>query len=309
MNTLLLLAENNPVNHIRDQPFLKNEAGYWIWSAHVGTLILAGILTILVLSWAARRIGTGPESQGHDRYLTKNPFAHMIEVICVYLRDSIVEPMLGARTPAFMPFLWTIFFFILFNNLLGLIPILDLVHLLVPAWKEAHISPIGATPTQNLFVTAVLAAIAFFVINVSAIREVGVKHYFQHLTGGAPLAVAPLVVVIEFIGLFIKPIALAIRLFANMTAGHILLATMFMFVGMSLSEGVNLLIGVPVTLASSVAAILIYFLETFVAFLQAFIFMFLTAVFIAMYESHEHHEEHHEVDHPGDAAPAAASIA
>ena len=136
-----------------------------------------------------------------------------------------------------------------------------------------------------------LAFVSFLVINIAGIREMGIKGYLKHLTAGAPVFVWPLMIVIEAAGIFIKPVALAIRLFANMTAGHILLATIFMFVGMAIEAG--LAIAVPVTLISAIAGIAINFLELFVAFLQAFVFMFLTAVFISMLENHDHeHDEH-----------------
>ena len=153
-------------------------------------------------------------------------------------------------------------------------------------------------------VTAALATVAFFVINIAGIRELGAWEYCKHLTGGAPWYVAILMVPIEILSTFIKPIALALRLFANMTAGHILVATLFMFVGMGLKAGV--LIGSGVTLVSSVAAIAIYFLELFVAFLQAFVFMFLTAVFIGQLAHHGEHHDDHAHDHEHDPMLEAA---
>lgn len=292
----LVLAAENPVGHVVNHAF----AGGWTWSAHIGMLVLSALITIGIGLWLAAQVATGPESQGNDRYVTRNPFAHMLEVIAVYLRDQVVEPMLGARTAAFMPFLWTLFFFILVNNLLGLLPILEVVDLLAPkGWYHGeHLlySPIGGTATQNLAVTGTLAVIACVTFNLAGIRELGLRGYISHHTGGVPLKpgfypIVALVFMIEMIGDFvIKPGALAIRLFANMTAGHILLATLFMFVKMVAGKG--LLLGAPVTLASCLGAFAIYFLEIFVAFLQAFVFMFLTSVFISLLSHHAEHEEH-----------------
>jgi F-type H+-transporting ATPase subunit a len=202
-----------------------------------------------------------------------------------------------------MPFLWTVFFFILVNNILGLVPLLDIHGLITPTLvHEKHIAYIGGTLTQNLFVTGALAVIAFFVINIEGIREMGLFQYLKHLTGGAPIFVWPILVPVEFIGIFVKPVALAIRLFANMTAGHILLATLLGFVGFAITESHSLLLGGTITIVSAGAAVAIYFLELFVAFLQAFVFMFLTAVFISMLTHHD--EEHaHEHEH---AQPAHA---
>lgn len=317
MNVLpfLVLAAENPVDHVVNQSFktgpLFGIENAWLWSAHAGSLVLAGILTILVLWYAASRIRTGPESQGVDRYVTKGGFAHMIEVICVYLRDTTVRPLLGDRTDKFMPVLWTFFFFILFNNLLGLVPVIDVLHLLVPAWKETHSAPVGATATQNLFVTAALAIISALVINFAGIRNLGLGGYISHLTAGTPAYLWPLMVPIEIMGTIIKPVALALRLFANMTAGHILVAVLFMFAikGIALLTGetvtgtevtknptaMGVILGGSISLVSIVSAIAIYFLELFVAFLQAFVFMFLTTVFIAQLSHHDDHEhEHHE---------------
>src|SRR5262245_39064116 len=149
-----LASGANPVDHVVNQRYggtgdLFGLHGVWLWSAHVGTLITAGLLTVLVLWWAANKIKTGPESQGNDRYLTTNPFAHMIEVICVFLRDGMVRPMMGARTDSFMAFLWTIFFILLFNNLMGLTPIADVLHI-ADHFAGGHYLTglLGATATQ-----------------------------------------------------------------------------------------------------------------------------------------------------------------
>lgn len=293
----LAASENNPVPHAVNHIWSATKDGWVVWSAHQGNLVLSGLIMIILGPWIARRIATGPESEGNDRYITRNKLAHMIEVMAIYLREQIIRPMLGDRTDRFMPFLWTLFFFILVNNLLGLVPILDAMFILFRGMRESHSSPIGGTATQNIGVTGALAIVSFFVINIAGIRQLGVGGYLHHLTGGAPGFVVPLMVLIELASLFIKPVALALRLFANMTAGHILVATLFMFVGMSLRSG--LAVGVPVTLISIVSATAIYFLELFVAFLQAFVFMFLTTVFISML-SHHHEEEHHGA-HPAHA--------
>lgn len=302
LTSAILLASQNPVDHMVNHGFWYGDLfglhNVWIWSAHVGNLVLSGLLTILVLMFAASKISTGPESQGTNRYLTTNVFAHMIEVILVYLRDTTVRPILGDRTDRFMPLLWTFFFFILINNLLGLVPITDLIHLVSSDLRESHRSPFGGTATQNIFVTAALAIAAGLIINLSGILQLGLVGYVKHLTAGTPWYLWALMIPIEIMGTIIKPVALALRLFANMTAGHILVATLFMFAIM----GINLLLkataggivlGSSVTIISVISAIAIYFLELFVAFLQAFVFMFLTTVFISQL-SHHHDHEHEE---------------
>ncbi len=297
----------DPLQHVVNHYFHGiewNGETLWLWSSNIGTLLLAGLLTIVVLLWAAKHIATGPIEHGTDRFVTKNPFAHAIEVICTYLRESTVRPLLGHRTDSFMPLLWTFFFFILFNNILGLVPILDLVALLGPErWKKAHQSPIGGTPTQNIFVTAALALIAAIVVNVAGIKELGVGGYLKHLTAGTPWYLWALMVPIEIMGTIIKPVALAIRLFANMSAGHILMAVLFTFAGAGLVTVQNAALGLSVTAASMVATVAIYFLELFVAFLQAFVFMFLTTVFISQL-SHHHEEHGHDEAHGHEHAHA-----
>ncbi|MBX3357157.1 MAG: F0F1 ATP synthase subunit A [Phycisphaeraceae bacterium] len=298
--TLTLAAGGsvNPLDHVVDHPFITSASGYWIWSSNVGTLVLSGLIMIFLFPLFARRISTGPQSEGVDRYVTRGSFSHTFEVICTYLRDATVRPLLGSRTDAFMPFLWTLFFFILINNLLGLIPIIDILHLLFPYLREHHIAPVGGTATQNIWVTGSLALIAAVVINLSGVRELGIGGYLKHLTAGTPAYLWPLMIPIEILGTIIKPVALAIRLFANMTAGHTLIAVLFLiFVGQSLAS--SYLVGIPVTALSALVAVAINFLELFVAFLQAFVFMFLTTVFIAqLSHHHDHgHDEAHDHEH------------
>lgn len=310
VNTLAAGDKPNPIDHVINHLFSEGavtDGGWWIWSSIQTNMVLAGIIVLVCGHIAARAIATGDESEGHDRFLTKNPLAGLIEVVSLFLRDEIVKPLLHERTNRFMPFMWTLFWFILVNNLLGLVPMLDLWHLI--SGEVTHTAPFGGTPTQSIYVTGALALIAFFVINIAGLKELGPWEYCKHLTGGAPWYVAILMVPIEIVSLFIKPVALALRLFANMTAGHILVATLFMFVGMALKAGV--LVGTGVTLVSSIAAIAIYFLELFVAFLQAFVFMFLTAVFmgqLAHHGDHDHaHDDHAHDDHADDHAKAAAA--
>ena len=293
------LAAGNPADHVFNHVYAKSPEGYWLWSGNQGNLVLSAIILIFGMMWVAKKVKTGPESEGAERYVTKNRFAHMIEVICVYLREEVARPLLKDRTERLMPFLWTIFFFILVNNLLGLLPIMDLLHLIVPQWAAEHRTPIGGTATQNIWVTGVLAVIAAVVFNAAAVFRLGPVGFVKHMMGGLPIYMAPialLLLIIEAVGQFvIKPVALAIRLFANMTAGHILLATLFMFVGQVWDKGLG--IKVPVTAISVVGAFMMMFLELFVAFLQAFVFMFLTTVFISLMDHGDEHGHEHGHDH------------
>lgn len=304
MDRVFILA-SDPVAHVVNHKATEIN-GWWVWSSNMGNLLLSALILLVGGWYVASRIATGPEGLGTKRYLPRGTFAHMIEVICVYLREQTVRPMLGARTDRFMPFLWTLFFFILINNLLGLVPLLDIHALLTPQMVlEDHKAWIGGTLTQNIFVTGVLAFIAFVVINIAGIRELGIVDYLKHLTGGAPMFVWPILIPVEIAGIFIKPVALCIRLFANMTAGHILVATLLGFIGLALSGGLGVILGGTVTVVAGVGVVAIYFLELFVAFLQAFVFMFLTAVFISLLAHHD--DEHaHDHEHAPGAQPAHA---
>lgn len=298
------LVGADAIQHVIDHPAVKWE-GVWWWTSHMTMLLVALAIVVSLGFYVAKKIDIGPESEGNDRYLTRNPFAHMIEVICLYLREEIVRPLLHERTDRFMPFLWTLFFFLLVCNLLGMVPLLDLYHLINRAAYKDHTAIIGGTPTQNLYVTAAMAIIAGITINVAGLKALGVKGYVGHLTAGAPWYVWPLIVPIEIAGQFIKPTALAIRLFANMTAGHILYAAILAFTGAGFAAGA--LLGFGVWAAATIGAIAIFFLEVFVAFLQAFIFTFLTTLFISLLQHHdeEHgHDEAHGHDAEGAAQPA-----
>jgi F-type H+-transporting ATPase subunit a len=299
MPTILLTLAADPDQHVYNHPFLQTSSGLWVWSGNMGNLVLRGLILIFGGLWVASKVRTGPESQGSNRYITTNRFAHLIEVFCVYLREEVIRPMLGDRTNAMTPLLLTIFFFVLVNNLLGLIPIMDAIHLIVPGWAETHRTPLGGTATQNIWVTGALALIAGLVFNAAALRRLGLLGYVKHLTADTPWYVWPIVVPIEFAGqIVIKPVALAIRLFANMTAGHILLATLFSFVAAVWGQG--LLLKGPVTLISFGGALFITVLELGVSLIQAFIFMFLTTLFISLMDHHDEHGQEHGHDHaPG----------
>jgi len=228
---------------------------------HVVFLWLAALLLFVVAVGAARKLRASMVPSG---------FANLFEVFVVYVRDEIVIPNMGPEGLRYLPYLLTTFFFILIMNLMGMIPY-------------------GATPTGNVNVTAGLAIIAFIMIQVSAIRAQGFGHYLKHLTGGVHWALWPIMVPIEILGLFTKPFALCIRLFANMSGGHIvvvaLLGLIFLFKSWFIA---------PAPIAFVIG---INMLELFVAFLQAYIFTMLTSLFMglgiqAAHEGHEAHEEH-----------------
>lgn len=315
LETLTLLAAGgkfNPLGHVLDQPVpLTNGAVKF----SLVMICLGAVLAFLMLTHAAKRITIGPDSQGTERWVTKGRLAQLIESIVVYLRDEMLVPVMGERlTKRYLGYLLSLFFFILVLNLMGLIPLMDFQHVVTrnSAEQEAWVF-FGGTATASLAVTGALAFISFVVIQIHSIRELGFGGWIEHLCGGHDLVagpkglwlVIPIIFVVEFLGLFIKPSALAIRLFANMVGGHTLMATLLGFGGLALGSGLGMLAVGGITFVSALFAVLIGVLEVFVAFLQAFIFMFLTAVFISTmsHEEHEHDEHHgHEGHHGAEAA-------
>lgn len=292
MHQSLVIAAD-PLGHVLDKTLIE-VGGHPVLTMKMVTMVVGVGLLIFALKKAAAAIETGPESQGNERFITKGSLGQMIEVIVLYLRDKVIKPQLGGATDTFLPFLLTVFFFILINNLIGLVPMMDFQHLLGGLFfRDPHFAVIGGTATGNIAVTGALALIAFVVIQINGIRSSGIGGWAKHFLGGAPWYIAPIMVPVEIMGTFIKPFALALRLFANMTAGHVLLAVLIGFTGLIAS---NPLIGVPVGIVSVGAAVAITFLELFVAFLQAFIFMFLTTLFIAQLS---HHHKEHEEAHAG----------
>jgi F-type H+-transporting ATPase subunit a len=205
--------------------------------------------------------------------------------------------VLGDETDRFMPYLWTLFFFILFNNLLGLLP-LDVITGRGLGLNHGH--GIFGTATANLAVTAILAVVSFVVWNISGIRANGIGPWAHHFLGGAPWYMAVVMVPVEILGMLVKPFALSIRLMANMTAGHVLVAVL---IGLSatvyaMGNTGGFLINAVIVLGTTAIMVL----ELFVAFLQAYIFTFLTTLFIGqmVVHEHEHHEEeggHHDERH------------
>ncbi|MGQ0628550.1 MAG: F0F1 ATP synthase subunit A [Phycisphaerales bacterium] len=299
-----MLASDDPLAHVVNHAAVKSADGYWLWSGNQGNLVLSGLILVVAGMWAASKIKTGPKEEGSEAFVTKNRFAHMIEVICVYLREEVARPLLHDRTEKLMPFLWTIFFFILANNLLGLTPIGDLFHVLGHLLGVHIPSFVGGTATQNIWVTGTLAVIAAVVFNVAAIVRLGPVGFVKHMLGGLPIYMAPialLLLIIEAAGQFlIKPFALALRLFANMTAGHVLIAALLGFAGSAIRsafDGGGFFGNGTITVVSAGAVIAVTFLELFVAFLQAFVFTFLTTIFISLMDHHDEHGHEHEHGH------------
>jgi len=233
---------------------------------NVASMLISVVLLLVIM------IGVARKYRKNGSMKAPSGFQNALEPVIIFVRDEVAKPNLGHKYMRYMPLLLTVFFFIWINNLLGLLPG-------------------GANFTGNIAVTAALSLISFIVIVFS-----GNKHFWGHLLNppGVPFGIKLLLVPIEIISLFIKPIALMIRLFANILAGHIIILSVismiFIFGALSEVAGWGF---VPVSLAF---AIFMFFLELLVAAIQAFIFTNLTAVFIgqAVEEAHHHDHEHEE---------------
>jgi F-type H+-transporting ATPase subunit a len=261
----------NPLEHVVDHPTIEipwvsppkfewtinlpNIGGFQITRFMVMELIVA-VLLVSILVPVVRHIARTPYSRGW--------FMNMFEAVLLYIRDQIVRPAIGGHdADRFLPFLWTVFFFVLFSNLLGLIP--------------------GcASSTGNVNVTAVLALATLVIVLGSGVRQFGVKGY---LLGIVPHLDVPgwlkpplwiLLFIIEIAGLLIRHIVLCVRLFANMFAGHVVLSSILGFILMAWSSHAVWLVA-PLSLGGLVALNL---LELLVAFIQAYVFTFLAALFI-----------------------------
>lgn len=230
---------------------------------NVVQMLLALILFVWIMLRIAKRYKSGVG-------VTSAPKGSqsLLEPVITFVRDEVAKPNLGHKVDKYLPYLLTVFFFILINNIFGLIPG-------------------SANVTGNIAFTAVLGVISFVVILASSN-----KHYWGHIFNppGVPLGVKFILVPVEFLSVFIKPFALIIRLFANMVAGHIiiicLISLIFIFGELNMAAGWG---ASPLAIGFTV---FIYLIEVLVAFLQAFIFTMLTAVFIGQaFEGEHHHEE------------------
>ncbi len=268
-----MILEHTADSHVIELPFGKPihlPEGWFIPGTHIDVsptkhvvyMIFAAFLVFVTLWYAGRQVakrqreGKGPRG-----------FGAAVEAMVLYVRGDVAIANIGHGGEKFVPLIETLFFFILYCNLLGLFP-----------W--------GATPTGNLAVTGALALIAFVVIEASRFRALGPKGYLKTIvmvpagmTGFGAVILAVIMTPVELIGKIGKPFALCLRLFANMTAGHFvilsLLGLIFLFANWFIAGGTVLFV------------LFMMGLELLVAFLQAYIFALLTSVFIGLMQ-HEH---------------------
>jgi len=219
------------------------------------------LLSVIILLWVFLALARSYKRTGISEPKGMQGF---LEPIIVFIEEDIAIPNLGVeKFSRYMPYLLTVFFFILINNLMGLIPFF----------------PFGANVTGNIAVTLVLAVITFLITQFS-----GNKGYWQHIfnTPGVPVWLLPIMIPVEIIGIFTKPFALMIRLFANITAGHIII--------LSLISMIFIFKSVFLAVPSLIMVLFMDSIELLVAFLQAYIFTLLSALFIGLAMPEHHHD-------------------
>ncbi len=226
---------------------------------NVASMILSALLLLFLLVKSSR---------GYKRKkATPKGLQSFLEPIILFVREDIIKSNIGPKHEKYTMFLLTVFFFILINNLLGL-------------------TPGAANVTGNISVTFVLSMFTFVVITFSAN-----KGYWKHLIKppGTPVALLPIMIPIEIFGVFTKPFALMIRLFANITAGHIIIFSLISLIFVASNNGENIVAGWSVAPISVLFVLFIFLIEILVAFLQAYIFTLLSAVFIGLAVKEESH--------------------
>ncbi|WBA41468.1 F0F1 ATP synthase subunit A [Hymenobacter canadensis] len=265
------LAEGKVYNGLKlEHEHLESEDGSKVYdfsiTKNVASLMLSAVLLLLVFTAVAR--GYAKRGTGAPKGIQS-----FFEPIIVFIRDEVAKKSIGPKYERYMPYLLTVFFFIWFNNLMGLMPG-------------------GANLTGNIAVTLTLAVLTLLITLFSSN-----KNYWHHIfaTPGVPKALLPIMIPVELIGIVVKPFSLMVRLFANITAGHIVILSFISLIFIFGSVSVA-----PVTLAFG---LFINMLELLVAILQAYIFTLLTAMYIGGAV-----EEHHDADYQmggGDGADTA----
>jgi len=295
--TIDFFAAANPMDHVEDARLFHFEhmdprgrisqisaALYTLGiTKQVALFFVAGVLTFLFFWSYASTLTAGAKGRVPGRW------GNFVETVLIFLRDNITRPFLGEAGDKFLPMIATFFVYILVCNLLGLIPLLD------------FFGHGGNTATANIWITAGLALVAFVMYHALGVKEEFEHHHGEKGLNGyapafrayiknqfphVPIFVLPLIIVIEIAAHVIRPCALAIRLYANMTAGHVMIASILGFTAVLTSW--FSIGGWAISLISLVAVVALTFLELLVALIQAFVFTFLTTVFLSMAVHPEH---------------------
>lgn len=309
----LLLAATDPLSHAvphrlhgepifgpftvgeGDMPMLNVFDGKYSFyiTNHLSMTVFAAVLVVITFWFVSRRVKM--KGSGLDAYKTKGRVAQLFETMCTFIRDEVARPNLHELTDKYIFYVWTVFFFILFTNVLGLIPI---GYILQTLTGDPHFSHWGGSATGNLSLTAMLALCSFIAILFVGIRETGLKTFLSHfnplgwddpkmLIIGIPLYF------LEWMGLVIKCTVLSMRLFGTMMSGHLVIAAFIGLVFLAREASYTLAYGVQFSVI--IGGILLTLLELFICCLQAFIFTFLTVLFISMVATH--HDHGHEEEH------------
>lgn len=284
--------------------FIKGGQYSFYVTNHLLMTLVSAVAVVLVFSYVASKIRV--KGEGLEAYQTKGRLAQLFETMCWFIRDEVVRPNLHEMTDKYIKYIWTVFFFILFANLLGLIPFGSGINLAALTWAESYeeaaaFGHIGGTATSNLSLNGMLAICSFIAILYIGIRETGAKTFFAHFNpigwDGPKLMSLGLglpLYVLEWLGLLIKSAVLAMRLFGTMMAGHLVIAVIvgLVFAAAAFSQMLGYGVGIAVVLG----CIVLTLLELFICMLQAFIFTFLTVLFIATVATH-HGDHDHEHEH------------
>jgi F-type H+-transporting ATPase subunit a len=262
--------EHNTVVAVNEDGTVNEELSANLWDISItkntASLFISLILMLFIFISAAKAYTRNPNT-------APKGIQAIIEPIIIFVRDDIAKASIGPKYKKFMPFLLTVFFFIWINNLLGLVPIF----------------PGGANLTGNIAVTLSLAVFTFIIILINAN-----KNYWMHVFAmpGVPVWVLFLLTPIEILGVFLRPFVLMVRLFANMTAGHIIALSFFSLI--FIFGEMNVVAGYGVSIFSLAFTLFMTCLELLVAFLQAYVFTLLSAIYFgSAVEEHHHAEEHH----------------
>ena len=211
----LLLANMNPLEHIASRELFRIGTTDFVFTNHMFMITLAAVLLVVVLPLAVGK-----------KLIIRTGLGNVVEAVCVYIREEVARPFLKEQTDKYVPYLWTMFFFILTLNLLGLVPLESIIWLFTGK-AQTHL---GGAATANVYVTGALALLSFLLFNLAGVHENGLINYVKNFAPKVPIFILPFIFLIEVISSFIRVFSLAIRLFANMLAGHVLLATLLGFI-------------------------------------------------------------------------------
>jgi F-type H+-transporting ATPase subunit a len=257
---MAVLAELNPLEHVAPVPLFT----YLHMSNHafvvVVTAIALGVLIPLTV---------------HSARLVPSKSQNVIESVCVFLRDQMARGILGDHTDKYIGLLWTTFFFVLTLNLIGMVPSDKIVTLILG--RSSHF---GGAATANIYVTGALAVVAIILTHVFGIWEHGLFGYLASIAPPVPAWLLPLMYPLELLSMSIRPFTLAIRLFANIIAGHMVVGTILGLILIFKNLGIA---GISVVGAAALSL-----LDVLVAFIQAYIFTFLFTLYIRSSVSSEH---------------------